>query len=271
MSNLGSLSYCLQDHRFPSDGQQPAACFYNEDNDFFGSTVPVPPGGSDGNLQSTVYLFRNSVVTQEYQYDQNGNRIAGDAAYLNVDSTYVPPNYNAVFYSDADCKNEIGNIVGSYAASQGMAGSAVTSGDVDQAGTSVGCIKLERPYSWDAFKDGCRLGTVNSEFCQQFLGSTADSGVNNVGENGTSVGLSILFYVLVGIFIVVGLGAVIYSLIKRSRKKQKQRIERRRKELQERQRGEVNKKIEAGDTRPNIWNTYVNWDKIFDTNVPNSP
>jgi hypothetical protein len=288
-----SNSFCLENHKFPINGEQPPACFYDINNNFFEYKISENFNNNVENdyISSILYLYQHPNSKKNFQYDKDGNKIKGDPAYLNIDNAYIPPNYIATFYSDANCENEIDKIVGNYVDFKQSQEYNVTFGELEKENQSVGCIKLERPYSWETFVNECKNSndsSLNSEICQFYYDSfnnnnnnynnyntqsllvkTAEDDPPNDQENTKvtkSVGMYVLFYSLVTLFILSMIISFIFAFTKKRKSIKKINLAEKQKKLQEAQE-KINELQEAENiNKENIWNKFVKIEDSDDIN-----
>ena len=140
------VSYCITG-KYPDTGQQPPACYYDENGNFIAVSYMI---------QDTV-----SLLGKQYDYDKYGNPIIGGPLVKgNIASLRMPPNGWTDLFINGGCNGQGTMIEGD--------GLMIV---VDDPGQQVSCFKLGSNEWWNDYIRNCRAGFGDQVSCQQYAQS----------------------------------------------------------------------------------------------------
>ena len=154
------FSYCVNG-KYPADGSQPPACYYNSNGDFIGidytSTQTIP------------------LLNKQFDHNKDGSPLEGPPQYVagNVVEIKMPPNGWTKLYSTGNCGGNDGIIING-------------SSQVDDPNHQLNCFQVGTTQSWLSYVDGCRKGIGDPIACQQYA-PTGSTGSNIPSGNITII------------------------------------------------------------------------------------
>lgn len=177
------FSYCVTG-KYPTNGKQPPACYYNNDGDFI---------GIDYRNSATIRL-----IGKQYDFDANGNQlIDGPMVKGNITSMLMPPNGITEFFINDNC-NDTGVIVDSD-------GKKI---QVDDPDNLISCFKVSNSQSWSDYIKDCRAGIADQQLCQQYakihiVPNPPDNNIDNQNEDRWWIWLVLAILIVLIIILVL--------------------------------------------------------------------